>query len=81
MPRVILFSKEKMRVKPEHQNSDWNEYIDERRARYRREMEQLYQMFSNWVFMQSTVYRKNMDSIEKAVGKEKSINIRLGIEK
>lgn len=81
LPRIIPSPIEKPQVKVESQNTDWKEYIDEQRARYRREMEQLHQMLSNWVFMQSSIYRKNMEPIEKPVGKAKFNNIGQRIQK
>lgn len=81
LPRIIPSSQEKIQSESENQNADWNEYIDERRARYRREMERLYQVLSNWVFMQSAVYRKNMKPLDRSVERPKSNSIGLGIKK
>jgi len=81
LPRIIPSSKEKPQVKPETQNTDWNEYIDVRRARYRRAMERLHQVLSNWAFMQSAVYRKNMEPLASPIGKAKFNNIGQGIRK
>lgn len=81
LPKIIPSSQEKIQSESETQNTDWNEYIDERRARYKREMERLHQMLSNWVFMQSAVYRKNMVSLDRPIEKLKANNIGLGIKK
>ncbi|MFR4917333.1 MAG: hypothetical protein ACLUB7_14875 [Coprococcus phoceensis] len=81
LPRIIPSSKEKTQSEAENQNTDWNEYIDERRTRYKREMERLHQMLSNWVFMQSAVYRKNMESVDRPSEKSKTNNNWLGIKK
>lgn len=81
LPKIIPSSQEKIQFESETQNTDWNEYIDERRARYKREMERLHQMLSNWVFMQSAVYRKNMVSLDRPIEKLKANNIGLGIKK
>ena len=81
LPRIIPSPKETPKEKPESKSVDWNEYIDEQRVRYRREMECLHQTLSNWIFMQSAVYRKNMEFLEKPVGKSKFNNIGQGIRK
>lgn len=81
LPRIIPSPIEEPQAKPENQSADWNEYIDELRVRYRREMERLHQTLSTWIFMQSTVYRKNMESLEKPVGKAKFNSIGQGIKK
>ena len=81
LPIIIPSSKEKTQSEAENQNTDWNEYIDERRTRYKREMERLHQMLSNWVFMQSAVYRKNMESVDRPSEKSKTNNNWLGIKK
>ena len=81
LPRIIPSPQEAPQEKPVSQSVDWNEYIDEQRTRYRREMERLHQTLSNWIFMQSTVYWKNMEPIEKPVGKAKFNSIGQGIKK
>lgn len=81
LPRIILSPKEEPQIKPESQNLDWNVYIDERRARYKHEMERLHQTLSNWVFMQSTVYRKNMEPLASSIGRAKINNMGQGIKK
>jgi len=81
LPKIILSSQEETQSESETQNTDWNEYIDERRARYKREMERLHQMLSNWVFMQSAVYRKNMESLDSPIERSKANSIGLGIKK
>ena len=81
LPRIIPLPKDLPQVKSEGQSADWKEYIDERRTRYKREMERLHQMLSNWVFMQSAIYRKNMEPFEKPIGKVKSNDIGQGIKK
>ena len=81
LPRIIPSPKETPQEKSESQSADWNEYIDGQRVRYRREMERLHQTLSTWIFMQSAVYRKNMESLEKPVGKAKFNSIGQGIKK
>lgn len=81
LPRIIPSPKETPQEQSESQSVDWNEYIDEQRVRYRREMERLHQTLSTWVFMQSAVYRKNMEPLEKPVGKAKFNSIGQGIKK
>lgn len=81
LPRIIPLPKEEPQVKPKSQHTDWNEYIDERRARFRREMERLHQTLSNWIFMQSAVCRKNIEPLSGPVGKAKFDNIGQGIKK
>lgn len=81
LPRMIPLPKEEPRITSEIQNTDWNDYIDERRARYKREMERLHQELSNWVFMQSAVYRKNMEPLDRPIERSKANNIGLGIKK
>lgn len=61
LPKIIPMPVEKSHKKLETQNQDWGEYVDEHKARYRREMERLLQVLSNWVFMESAVHRKNME--------------------
>ena len=78
---MIPLPKEEPRITSEIQNTDWNDYIDERRARYKREMERLHQALSNWVFMQSAVYRKNMEPLDRPIERSKANNIGLGIKK
>lgn len=81
LPKIIPSSQEKTQSESEIQNTDWNDYIDERRARYKREMERLHQALSNWVFMQSAVYRKNMEPLDRPIERSKANNIGLGIKK
>lgn len=81
MPRIIPSPKETPKEKSESQSVGWNEYIDEQRVRYRREMERLHQTLSTWIFMQSAVYRKNMEPLEKPVGKTKFNSVGQGIKK
>ena len=81
LPKIIPSSQEETQSESETQNTYWNEYIDERRARYKREMERLHQMLSNWVFMQSAVYRKNMEHLDSPIERPKANNIGLGIKK
>ncbi len=81
LPKIIPSSQEETQSESETQNTYWNEYIDERRARYKREMERLHQMLSNWVFMQSAVYRKNMEHLDSPIERSKANNIGLGIKK
>lgn len=81
LPRIIPWSRENPQEKSENQSVDWNEYIDEQRARYRREMERLYQTLSTWIFMQSAVCRKNMEFLERPVGKIKFNSIGQEIKK
>lgn len=40
--RIIPLPDEESQVRSESQNTDWNEYIDERRAMYRYKMKQLH---------------------------------------
>lgn len=80
LPKIIPSSQEKTQSESEIQNTDWNEYIDERRARYKREMDRLHQMLSNWVFMQNAVYRKNMEPFDRPTERSKANNIGLGIK-
>lgn len=63
------------------QNTDWNVYIDERRGKYKREVDRLYQLLSNWIFMHNVIYRKNVKSFENQNKKVMSINIGQGIKK
>lgn len=81
LPKIIPSSQEETQSESETQSTYWNEYIDERRARYKREMERLHQMLSNWVFMQSAVYRKNMEPRDSPIERSKANNIGLGIKK
>lgn len=81
LPRMIPTPEEESQIKPETQNTDWDEYIDEHRARYKREMERLYQTLSNWVFMQSAVYRKNIETIANPTEKARFNNMGQGIKK
>lgn len=81
LPKIIPSSQEETQSESETQSTYWNEYIDERRARYKREMERLHQMLSNWVYMQSAVYRKNMEPRDSPIERSKANNIGLGIKK
>ncbi len=82
LPRIIpSLNNIEPHVMPESLDADWNEYIDERRGRYKREVERLYQLFSNWIFMQSVVQRKNMKPLENQSEKTRSNNIGQGIRK
>lgn len=38
-------------------------YMDEQKARYKREMDRLRQILLSWIFLQSAVYRKTMQSV------------------
>lgn len=82
LPRIIpSLNNIESHIMPESLDADWNEYIDERRGRYKREVERLYQLFSNWIFMQSVVQRKNMKPLESQSEKTRSNNIGHGIRK
>lgn len=80
LPRIIPSPPKKFQEKSENQSVNWNEYIDGQRIRYRREMECLHQMLSNWIFMQSAAYRKKIDPLEKPIGKARFNNIGQGIK-
>lgn len=45
----------------EKQGTDWKECIDENHSMFKREMEKLYQMLSNRVFMQNAIYQRNLE--------------------
>ena len=79
LPRIIPSSQEKTKSESENQNTDWTACIDEHRARYRREMERLHRMLSNWIFIQSADYRKSMTPLKKP-RKEKLNDVGLGIK-
>lgn len=81
LPRIIPSPRETPQKNPASQSTDWGEYTDKQRVRYKREMEHLYQMLSTWLFMQSAVYRKNMKSFEKPVGKAEFNSLGKGIKK
>ena len=74
LPKIIPSSQEKTQSESETHNTDWNEHIDERRVRYKRKMERLHQVLSNWIFMQSVVYRKNMEPLDKPIERSKENN-------
>lgn len=76
LPRIIPAPKEELQGEQERPDADWNVSIDECGARYKREMERLYQLLSNWVFMQSAIYRKNMDPSQISIRKANSNNMK-----
>ncbi len=78
LPKIIPMPVEKSREKAETQNQDWDEYIDEHRAKYKHETERLLQVLSNWVFMESAVHQKNM---ERCNGKRNLHHIGQGMKK
>lgn len=80
LPRIIPLPKEHSSQKADAQNTDWNEYIDEHRVKYKREMERLYHILSNWVFMQNAIYQKNSDPIEESAADGFSNTIHHGIK-
>lgn len=79
LPRIIPAVIDNSSMKPE--NQDWNDYIDEHRARYKHEMERLLQILSNWVFMESAVHRKNMEPLKRHNEKENLNHIGKGMKK
>lgn len=82
LPRIVSsLTNIESHVTIDSQNTDWNVYIDERRGKYKREVERLYQLLSNWIFMHNVIYRKNVKSFENQNKKVMSINIGQGIKK
>lgn len=82
LPRIVSsLTNIESHVTIESQNTDWNVYIDERRGKYKREVDRLYQLLSNWIFMHNVIYRKNVKSFENQNKKVMSINIGQGIKK
>jgi hypothetical protein len=82
LPRIVSsLTNIESHVTIDSQNTDWNVYIDERRGKYKREVDRLYQLLSNWIFMHNVIYRKNVKSFENQNKKVMSINIGQGIKK
>lgn len=82
LPRIVSsLTNIESHVTIDSQNTDWNVYIDERRGKYKREVDCLYQLLSNWIFMHNVTYRKNVKSFENQNKKVMSINIGQGIKK
>lgn len=82
LPRIVSsLTNVESHVTIDSQNTDWNVYIDERRGKYKREVDRLYQLLSNWIFMHNVIYRKNVKSFENQNKKVMSINIGQGIKK
>lgn len=81
LPKIVSMLDEKSQIIKENFNTDWNEYIDEHRAKYKRETEKLYHLLSNWVFMQSAVYRRNMEPLTSLLDKAQHKSNNQGIKK
>lgn len=82
LPRIVSsLTNVESHITIDSQNTDWNVYIDERRGKYKREVDRLYQLLSNWIFMHNVIYRKNVKSFENQNKKVMSINIGQGIKK
>lgn len=82
LPRIVSsLTNIESYVTIDSQNTDWNVYIDERRGKYKREVDRLYQLLSHWIFMHNVIYRKNVKSFENQNKKVMSINIGQGIKK
>lgn len=82
LPRIVSsLTNIESHVTIDSQNTDWNVYIDECRGKYKREVDRLYQLLSNWIFMHNVIYRKNVKSFENQNKKVMSINIGQGIKK
>lgn len=82
LPRIVSsLTNIESHVTIDSQNTDWNVYIDERRGKYKREVDRLYQLLSHWIFMHNVIYRKNVKSFENQNKKVMSINIGQGIKK
>lgn len=75
LPRIIPKRHEETNCTQEEQNADWNVYLDEKQAAYKREMEKLYQALSNWVFLQNSLYRKNGETVGKPIDRTPELGI------
>lgn len=75
LPRMIPKKNEKTKCTQEEQNADWNMYLDEKQAAYKREMAKLYQALSNWVFLQNSLYRKNGQTVGKPIDRTPVLGI------
>ena len=81
LPRILPQSIDDLQIIQEESDNNWNEYIDEHRAKYKREMEKLYQALSSWIFMQKAVYQRNTKSLKGLVDRVKSKGDKQGIKK
>lgn len=63
LPRIIPENSDRQNDKQEDHIENGYGYMDEQKARYKREMGRLRQTLSSWIFLQSAVYRKNMQSV------------------
>ena len=70
LPRIIPSPVDESKEAKVDDNPDWNVYLDEHQERFKREIEALRKQLSNWLFMQSVLYRK---SIEKDASESRSI--------
>ena len=69
LPRIILDAKAEVVDQPAEDVTDWQENMDEQLVKYKREMDKLRQTLSNWIFLQSAVYRKNIKPAESSSGR------------
>lgn len=69
LPRIIPEPEEQEIRKSDDDIVDWQEYMDEHQVKYKREMDKLRQTLSNWIFLQSAVYRKNIKPVESSIGR------------
>lgn len=70
LPRIIPSPVDESKKAKDDDNPDWNMYLDEHQERFKREVEALRKQLSNWLFMQSVLYRR---SIEKDASESRSI--------
>ena len=69
LPKIIPEKKNRIEESLEERNSDWQEYMDNQRSGYKREMSKLHQSLSSWIFLQSAVYRNNVQPVGEELDK------------
>lgn len=67
LPHIIPKQCEEMKEADDAEEIQWDAYIDEQQARYKREIDKFRQMLSNWIFLQNAVYQRNLKALSKPI--------------
>lgn len=75
LPRMIPKVYEETNCPKEEQNYDWHVNLDMKKANYRREIKKLFQLLSNWIFLQNAHCCKNRETVEQPKDKFQALGI------
>ncbi len=67
LPRIKPMTYAEIRSEEQLSITDWESYMSEQQARFKRDTENMCRAFSKWTFMVHAVYRRNVNSKYKNV--------------